>query len=89
MGPHSVLASPGFSALGARLTYEDAPLVGGPADEEAPAVGAVPEGIGLVAIALEVLEGRGDELVCQGRRENMQLGRSKTVPPGWCLTALA
>ena len=26
---------------------------------------------------------------CQGRRENMPLGRSKTVPPGWCLTAPA
>ena len=30
-----------------------------------------------------------ESLWCQGRRENMPLGRSKTVPPGWCLTAPA
>ena len=30
-----------------------------------------------------------DGLNCQGRRENVPRGRSKTVPPGWCLTAPA
>ena len=32
---------------------------------------------------------KNDQAWCQGRRENMPLGRNKTVPPGWCLTAPA
>ena len=39
--------------------------------------------------AERLAERRAEREACQGRRENMPLGRSKTVPPGWCLTAPA
>ena len=41
------------------------------------------------ASCLGRVAGTSSRRTCQGRRENMPLGRSKTVPPGWCLTAPA
>ena len=52
---------PGVSALGAGLSDEDALLVDRPTDDEALAVGAVAEGVGLVAICFDVFEGVGDQ----------------------------
>ena len=54
-------SSPELAALGAGLSDEDAPLVGRPTDDHPAAVGAVLEGVGLVAIGFDVFEGVGDE----------------------------
>ena len=48
---------PGLAALGAWLAHQDRPLVGRPPDDQPMAVGAVAEGVGLLATVLQVLLG--------------------------------
>ena len=61
--------------------------------------GRVEEFIGRTAL-LRMLERHGYDgtggvrdlaagIDCQGRTKTVTLGRSKTVPPGWCVTAAA
>ena len=56
-------ASPGLAAPRARLTHQDGPLVGRPPNDQSMAVGAVAEGVRLVAIAFEVFPGVGDQFL--------------------------